>query len=105
MMFGDIRYALRALASSRGFTIAAILTLALGIGANTAIFTLVYGVLLKPLPYGDPDRLMRISETRRGGAWNVSYPNYLDWRARNHVFDDMAIFNTYGRVIIPSEGT
>jgi predicted permease len=104
-MLGDIRYALRALAASPGFTIAAVLTLALGIGANTAIFTLVYGVLLKPLPYGDPDRLVRISETRRGGAWNVSYPNYLDWRARNHVFDDMAIFNTYARVIIPGEGT
>ena len=103
-MLGDIRYAFRTLAASTGFTIAAILTLALGIGANTAIFTVVYGVLLKPLPYGDPDRLVRISETRRGGAWNVSYPNYLDWRERNHVFEDMAIFNTYGRVIIPGEG-
>ena len=104
-MLADIRYALRTLTASPGFTIAAILTLALGIGANTAIFTAVYGVLLKPLPYGDPDRLMRISETRRGGAWNVSYPNYLDWRARNHVFDEMAIFNTYGRVIVGGDGT
>ena len=103
-MFGDIRYAFRTLAASTGFTIAAILTLALGIGANTAIFTVVYGVLLKPLPYGDPDRLVRISETRRGGGWNVSYPNYLDWRERNHVFEDMAIFNTYGRVIIAGDG-
>jgi putative ABC transport system permease protein len=104
-MFTDIRYALRTLGASPGFTLAAVLTLALGIGANTAIFTAVYGVLLKPLPYADPDRLMRISETRRGGAWNVSYPNYLDWRARNHVFEDMAIFNTYGRVIISGDGT
>jgi putative ABC transport system permease protein len=96
----DIRYAIRALAASPGFAAAAVLTLALGIGANTAIFTAVYGVLLKPLPYRDPDRLVRISETRRGGAWNVAYPNYLDWRARNHVFDAMAIFNTYGRVVI-----
>jgi putative ABC transport system permease protein len=99
-MLADIRYALRTLAASPAFTLAAVLTLALGIGANTAIFTAVYGVLLKPLPYGDPDRLVRISETRRGGLWNVSYPNYLDWRARNHVFDGMAIFNTYGRVIV-----
>src|SRR6476660_6727575 len=103
-MINDLRYAVRALAATPGFTAAAVLALALGIGANTAIFTAVYGVLLKPLPYGDPDGLVRISETRRGGAWNVSYPNYLDWRARNHVFEEMAIFNTYGRVIIPVEG-
>src|SRR5262245_5704222 len=98
----DLRSAIRALAAHPAFTAAAVFTLALGIGANTAIFTAVYGVLLKPLPYADPDRLVRISETRRGGAWNVAYPNYLDWRARNHVFDAMAIFNTYGRVVLPS---
>ena len=90
----DIRYAVRTLAGSPGFTLAAILTLALGIGANTAIFTAVYGVLLKPLPYADADRLVRVSETRRGGSWNVAVPNYLDWRARNRVFSGMAIFNT-----------
>src|SRR4051812_19690208 len=99
-MLNDLRYALRALAANPGFAGAAVLALALGIGANTAIFTAVYGVLLKPLPYGEPDRLVRISETRRGGAWNVAYPNYLDWRARNHVFEEMAIFNTYGHVIV-----
>jgi putative ABC transport system permease protein len=103
-MFGDLRHAFRTLAASPGFTAAAILTLALGIGANTAIFTAVYGVLLKPLPYGEPDRLVRISETRRGGSWNVAVPNYLDWRARNHVFSGMAIFNTANRVIVPAEG-
>src|SRR3954466_433111 len=103
-MLHDIRYACRTLAANPGFTLAAVLTLALGIGANTAIFTAVYGVLLKPLPYGDPDRIVRISETRRGGAWNVAYPNYLDWRARNHVFQSMAIFNTYGRVVIAGDG-
>src|SRR5262249_26070355 len=103
-MVNDFRYALRTLAASRGFTLAAVLTLALGIGANTAIFTAVYGVLLKPLPYGEPDARVGVSETRGGGAWNVSYPNYLDWRARNHVFESMAIFNTYGRVAISARG-
>src|SRR5215813_1969044 len=98
-MLTDFRYAIRALAASRGFAAAAVLTLALGVGATTAMFTAVYGVLLKPLPYGEPDRLVRLSETRRGGAWNVSYPNYQDWQARNHVFDAMAIFNTIGRVV------
>ena len=97
----DIRDAVRTLAGSPGFAAAAILTLALGIGANTSIFTAVYGVLLKPLPYGEPDRLVRINETRRGGSWNVAVPNYLDWRARNHVFSGMAIFNTANRVIVP----
>jgi putative ABC transport system permease protein len=103
-MLNDIRYAFRTLRASPGFTIAAVLTLALGIGANTAIFTAVYGVLLKPLPYAEPDRLVRINETRRGGSWNVAVPNYLDWRARNHVFSAMAIFNTAKNVIIPLEG-
>ena len=104
-MINDVRYAVRALVASPGFTAAAILALALGIGANTAIFTAVYGVLLKPLPYRDPDGLVRISETRRGGSWNVAVPNYLDWRARNHVFRAMAIFNTANRVIVSAPGT
>src|SRR6476620_7270960 len=65
-MLADLRYALRSLAVSRGFTTAAILTLALGIGANTAIFTVVYGVLLKPLPYEQPDRIVRLTEGRPG---------------------------------------
>ena len=99
-MISDLRYALRALAAAPGFAAAAVLTLALGIGANTAIFTAVYGVLLKPLPYGEPDRLVRVSETRRGSPWNVSWPNYLDWRARSHAFEEMAIFNTIGRATI-----
>jgi putative ABC transport system permease protein len=103
-MLADLRYALRSLAVSRGFTAAAILTLALGIGANTAIFTIVYGVLLKPLPYDQAERIVRLTEGRPGFRLNVSYPNFVDWRARNHVFDDMSILNTFGTTVIPREG-
>jgi putative ABC transport system permease protein len=101
-MVGDVRYALRTLAASPGFTVAAILTLALGIGANTAIFTAVHGVLLKPLPYADPDRLVRITEGRPGFTLNVSYPNFVDWRERNRVFERMAVYTTFGTATIAS---
>ena len=80
------------------------LTLALGIGANTAIFTAVYGVLLKPLPYERPDRLVRIGEGRPGFRLNVSYPNFIDWRARNRVFSDMAVYLTIGSAVIAGAG-
>ena len=103
-MLADLRYAVRTLLSHPWFALAGVLTLALGIGANTAIFAVLYGVLLRPLPFGDAGRLVRISETVRGLQWNVSYPNFLDWRARNHVFSDMAIFNTAGRAAVRRDG-
>jgi putative ABC transport system permease protein len=103
-VWGDLRYAVRALAASPGFCAAAVLTLGLGIAANTTIFTIVYGVLLKPLPYASPDRLVRLSEGRPGYRLNVSYPNFIDWRSRNHVFDEMAIFNTLGTTVIARQG-
>src|SRR5690348_10276240 len=103
-MLSDVRYAIRALTSSPAFTAAAVLTLALGIGANTAIFTVVYGVLLKPLPFADPDRLVRLTEGRPGVPLNVSYPNFLDWRTRNRVFDAMAIYNTNSATVIAGDG-
>jgi predicted permease len=87
----DVRYALRMLWKAPGFTIIALLTLALGIGANTAIFSVVYGVLLRPLPYKDADRLIVMNETTpRVGAVGVSYPNFLDWREQSHSFSQMA---------------
>lgn len=87
----DFRYAARTLRRSPGFTVVAALTLALGIGANTAIFSVVYGVLLEPLPYRDAGRLILLNETTpRVGVVSVSYPNFLDWRAQSSQFSKMA---------------
>ncbi len=90
----DLRYGARMLRKNPGFTAVAVLTLALGIGANTAIFSIINGVLLKPLPYPQPDRLVTLWELapERGiEQERVSGPNYLDWRAQNSVFSDMAV--------------
>jgi putative ABC transport system permease protein len=87
----DLRYGLRTLRNSPGFTAVAVLTLALGIGANTAIFSLLYGVLLRPLPYKEASRLIMLNETTpKVGLVSASYPNFLDWRSQCHVFADMA---------------
>jgi putative ABC transport system permease protein len=96
----DLRYGLRMLAKSPGFTAVAILTLALGIGANTAIFSVVDAILLRPLPYPHPDRLVTISESNLpndAATRNVVAPaNFLDWRQRNDVFEEMAAANFPG---------
>jgi len=89
----DVRYALRMLRSSPGFTAVTILTLALGIGANTAIFSVIDSVLLRPLPYGNPGSLVLIWETcsQPANFHNVvSPPDFLDWRSQNGVFQSMA---------------
>src|SRR5271154_6699551 len=86
----DIRYGVRMLWKSPGFTTVAVLTLALGIGANTAIFSVVYAVLLRPLPYEDASRLVVLNETNpRVGTVSVSYPNFMDWRGQSHTFSQM----------------
>ena len=83
----DLRYALRQLAKNPGFTAVAVLTLALGIGATTAIFSVVYGVLLRPLPYSDPSRIMAIFEVNTKGTWSrLADPNFDDFRDQNHSF-------------------
>src|SRR4030095_9489650 len=91
----DMRHALRMLRSAPGFTDAALLALALGIGANTTIFSAVNAMLLKPLPYGDPDRLVYVSSThekRDRDQITVSYPDYREWSGQNHAFDGMSAF-------------
>ena len=87
----DLRYAVRTLRKSPSFTLVCLLTLALGIGANTAIFSFVDGVLLKPLPYADADRIVRVMEKPPNYPRNgISTLNYLDWRHQNTVFQYMA---------------
>jgi putative ABC transport system permease protein len=90
-LFQDLRYGWRTLANSPGFAAVAILTLSLGIGANTAIFSFVDAVLLKPLPYKDADRIVRVLEKPPHGERNgISTLNFLDWQKDNAVFDYMA---------------
>jgi putative ABC transport system permease protein len=93
----DLRYGWRVLRKSPGFTAVALLTLALGIGANTAIFSVLYGILLRPLPYKDAARLVVLSETTpKVGMVSVSYPDFVDWRAQNSVFSKMAAVSSVG---------
>lgn len=88
----DIRYALRMLMKAPGFTIIAVVALALGIGANTAIFSVVNAVLLRPLPYPDPDKLIMLRESTSTFPFgSVSLPNYLDWREGQRSFTDLAL--------------
>jgi putative ABC transport system permease protein len=90
-LFQDLRYALRQMTRSPGFTLVAVITLALGIGATTAVFSVVDEVLLHPLAYPDSDRIVKISQTFQGVWGNDASPaNYLDWVAQNSVFTEMA---------------
>ncbi len=91
----DLRYAVRMLAKRPGFTVVAVLTLAIGIGATTAIFSVVNAVLLRPLPYKEPDRLVQFWETNPLKGWteNVVAPaNYLDWQSRSESFELMSAY-------------
>lgn len=102
----DIRYALRTLWGSFGFSFVIILTLALGIGANSAIFTLVNGVILKPLPYPETDRLLMLWETsvRSGELGTVAPANFYDWHRETRSFDKMAAIDPYPDFLLTGSG-
>src|SRR5690349_7405287 len=98
------RHAARSLRRTPSFTIVAVLTLALGIGSATAIFGVLSAAFFRPLPYADPDRLIAISETKRGDEISVSYPNFLDWRSQSHSFSDIAAFASRALVLGGDDG-
>src|SRR5437667_6716448 len=91
----DVRYGLRLLGKNPGFTAIAVLTLALGIGANTALFSVVNGVLLNPLPFPNSDDLVAVySKTGTFQESSSSYPNFLDWQKDNHSFASLSAFRS-----------
>ena len=95
-LYEDFRFGCRQLWRRPGFAITAICTLALGIGLNTAIFSVAFAVLLKPLPWPGADRLVAINErVPKFGTMNDSWPDYLDWKAQNHVFSEMAVLQPW----------
>lgn len=103
----DCRYGVRLMRRSPGFAAAAMLTIALGIGATTAMFSVVYGVLLRALPYGEPDRLVNLwtSATSRGlPRAYVGMANVYDWKARNHVFEDIAALRAVANFNLTGQG-
>src|SRR5689334_13069595 len=94
-LLDELRYSIRTLLKHPGFVITVILILALGIGANSTIFSVVNAVLLRPLPYESPDRIVMIWETNpsKGVKRSIVSPaNFIDWKAQNQVFDDLAAF-------------
>src|SRR5207302_3178101 len=97
----DLRYALRQLGRSPGFTVVAVLTLALGAGANSLLFSVIHAVLLRPLPYPDPDRIVSIALVPRGKTIGrldaqVSHWSYLEWRDESRSFAELAAYKTTG---------
>ena len=103
-VLNDLRYAARQLRKAPGFAAIAVITLALGIGANTAIFSVVNAVLLNPLPYAEPDRIVVLFHDKpnfRTGS--ISYLNFLDWQRENQSFSSMAAYREMGGVTLSSD--
>lgn len=105
-MFQDLRYAVRMLLKHKGFTSVAVLTLALGIGANTAIFSVINAVLLRSLPFADADRLVIIWETHPDiPRATASIPDFQDWRAEARSFEEMAVHSDrYRNAVLTGQG-
>src|SRR5262249_11282377 len=112
---GDASFAMRQLRRSPGFAVSAIITLALGIGATTAIFSLVDGILLRPLPFPKADRLVAIDTlefspgvppTNPAAAdyLGTSYPDFFDWQRQNHTFESLASYNNITRLFSRNDG-
>src|SRR5207245_3501845 len=104
----DMKYGVRLMRRTPGFAAAAVLTVALGIGATTAMFSVVYGVLLRPLPYGDADRLVNLwsaAPSRGLPRAYVGMANVYDWKARNHVFEDIAAMRAIANFNLSGQGS
>src|SRR5205823_10239866 len=103
-MINDLRYGLRQLIKHPAFTIIAIVTLALGIGANSAIFSVVNAVLLRPLPYPQPERIVYLNEVSSGIDSSIALPDYLDWRRDAKSFQHLALSRSESRNLTPMPG-